>query len=169
MKFVASAAIAASLIAFPANARCFDVTGRIMVERTVTDGSGRQHAVLEETADAAPGEHLVFQFDYRNARPTVANTFVITNPIPDQLVYAGTDSPGEQVSVDGGRTYGSLADLKVADADGMERSARPRDVTHVRWVINRAMPTGTGGQLSFRAVMRDVNYLPSRDVQLAMR
>src|SRR3546814_14819878 len=79
-----------------------------MVERAVTDGAGNPHLVLEETADAAPGEALVFQFDYRNARPGVANSFVITNPIPDQMVYAGTDTPGEVVSVDGGRSFGPI-------------------------------------------------------------
>src|SRR3546814_12649701 len=93
---------------------------------------------------------LVFQFDYRNARPGVANSFVITNPIPDQMVYAGTDTPGEVVSVDGGRSCGPIAEMKVADADGVERTATHTDVTHVRWVINRAMPTGAGGQLRFR-------------------
>src|SRR3546814_17217069 len=85
------------------------------------------------------------------------------------MVYAGTDTPGEVVSVDGGRSFGPIAEMKVADADGVERTATPADVTHVRWVINLAMPTGAGRQLSFRAVMRDVNHLPSRDVQLSMR
>src|SRR3546814_16076175 len=99
----------------------------------------------------------------------LANSFVITNPIPDQMVYAGTDTPGEVVSVDGGRSFGPIAEMKVADADGVERTATPADVTHVRWVINRAMPTGSGGQLTFRAVRRDVNDSPSRDVPLEMR
>src|SRR3546814_20505664 len=84
------------------------------------------------------------------------------------MVYAGTDTPGEVVSVDGGRSFGPIAEMKVADADGVERTATPADVTHVRWVINRAMPTGAGGQRRFRAVMRDVNPLPPPDVQLAM-
>src|SRR3546814_19827249 len=92
----------------------------------------------------------------------LANSFVITNPIPDQMVYAGTDTPGEVVSVDGGRSSGPIAEMKVADADGVERTAMPADVTHVRWVINRAMPTGGGGPLSFRAVLRELNHPPSR-------
>lgn len=169
MRFVASAVMTAALLAAPANARCFDVVGRVMVERSTVDARGAEQTVLQQTTEASPGDRLVFQFDYANARPTVANTFVITNPIPAQLVYAGTDSPGETVSVDGGQTFGQLAALTVRDVDGAERAATPQDVTHVRWVIHRTMPTGTGGQLSFRAVMRDVNYLPSRDVQLAMR
>src|SRR3546814_13175478 len=50
MKFIACAAMAAALLATPANARCFDVTGRVMVERAVTDRAGESHLVLEETA-----------------------------------------------------------------------------------------------------------------------
>ncbi len=169
MRFIACAAMAAALLTTPASARCFDVVGRVMVERSSTDLLGRERTTLQQTSAASPGDHLVFQLDYRNVRSTVANTIVITNPIPASLVYAGTDSPGETVSVDGGRSFGTLSELKVAEADGVERAALPEDVTHVRWVIHREMPTGTGGQLSFRAVMRDVDYVPSHEVQMAMR
>src|SRR3546814_4918093 len=95
MKFIASAAVATALLAVPVKARCFDVVGRVMVERSTTDAAGHEQTVLEQTSAASPGDHLVFQFDYSNARPTVARTFVITNPIPAQMVYAGADSPGE--------------------------------------------------------------------------
>src|SRR3546814_820224 len=169
MKFIASAAVATALLAVPVKARCFDVVGRVMVERSTTDAAGHEQTVLEQTSAASPGDHLVFQFDYSNARPTVVRTFVITNPIPAQMVYAGADSPGEVVSVDGGQSFGALAELKVIEADGMTRPAKPRDVTHVRWVINREMPSGTGGQLSFRAGMRDASHLPSGEVQMADR
>src|SRR3546814_17611640 len=84
----------------------------------------------------------------------LANSFVIANTIPDQMVYAGTDTPGEVVSVDGGRSFGPIAEMKVADADGVERTATHADVTHVRWVINRAIPTRPGGQPNFRAGTR---------------
>lgn len=169
MRSIAFAAVAAALLASPANARCFDVVSRVLVERTVPDAKGHQRTSFQQTNMATPGDKLVFQFDYRNAQQHVANVFVITNPIPAQLVYAGAESPGEQVSVDGGQTFGSISDLKVVEADGIERIAEPQDVTHVRWVVRREMPTGSGGQLSFRAVMRDVNVLPSREVQMAMR
>src|SRR3546814_11703335 len=100
MKFIACAAMAAALLATPANARCFDVTGRVMVERAVTDRAGESHLVLEETADAAPGDALVFQFDYRNARPGVDNRFALTNPFHAQMVHAGPVTPGEGVPVE---------------------------------------------------------------------
>src|SRR3546814_18972094 len=106
-----------------------------MVERAVTDGAGNPHLVLEETADAAPGEALVFQFDYRNARPGVANSFVITTPIPDQMAYAGPDTPGELVSVGGGRSFGPIAVVYVAASAGVQRTHNPAAVSHVPRVI----------------------------------
>src|SRR3546814_12160693 len=123
-----------------------------MVERAVTDRAGESHLVLKETADAAPGEALVFQFDYRNARPGVANSFVITNPIPDQMVYAGTDTPGEVVSVDGGRSFGPIAEMKVADADGVGRTATPPELPHLRRVIKRPTTPDAHQQPSFPRV-----------------
>ena len=169
MRFIAWAAVTAALFISPANARCFEVVGRVMVERSTVDSAGLRQVVLTPTSAASPGDHLVFQFDYWKVQPYTANTLVMTNPVTPQLVYAGSDTPGELVSVDGGRTFGALAELTVTDVDGLVRAAMPDDVTHVRWVVKKEMPSGSGGQLAFRAVMRDVNYLPERDVQLAMR
>lgn len=169
MRIVAWAALAAAIVTTPAAARCFEVAGRVLVERTVSDGQGQSHTVLAPTTTASPGDRLVFQIDYKNVRPYTANNMVVTNPVPAQLVYAGSDTPGATVSVDGGQTYGTLAELSVTDADGIVHAATAADVTHVRWVVTREMPSGTGGQLSFRAAMRDVNVLPSRNMQMAMR
>src|SRR3546814_3127498 len=72
MKFIACAAMAAALLATPANARCFDVTGRVMVERAVTDRAGESHLVLEETADAVPGEALVRSEERRVGKECVS-------------------------------------------------------------------------------------------------
>lgn len=169
MKLIAFAAIGAVLASAPATARCFDVTGKVLVERSSVDSRGFQRTSFEPTTEAAAGDHLVFQLDYVNVRPTTANMIVITNPIPASLIYAGTDTPGELVSVDGGQTYGQLARLTVTEDTGVTRHALPEDVTHVRWSIHREMPTGTGGQLSFRAVMRGNEAAPQKEMQMAMR
>src|SRR3546814_9638682 len=42
MKFIASAAVATALLAVPVKARCFDVVGRVMVERSTTDAAGHE-------------------------------------------------------------------------------------------------------------------------------
>ena len=169
MKLFALVAAAAALASTPAAARCFDVTGRVLVERSSVDNHGFQKTSYQPATEASPGDHLVFQLDYVNARPTPANMIVLTNPIPPQLVYAGSSTPGEIVSVDGGQSFGNLAELTVTEDNGVTRKAMPSDVTHVRWVIHREMPSGTGGQLSFRAVMRDVAAAPEREIQMAMR
>lgn len=171
MKRVATLAlIAAGFIALPANAAtCFEVVGRVMMERVSVNASGQRIAKMTPVAAAAPGDQLVLQFDYWNVQPYTANTMVLTNPVPDQLVYVSSDTPGETVSVDGGRSYGKLEELTVTDAAGLSRPAQNDDVTHVRWVLNQDIPSGSGGQLAFRAVMRDPANAQANNVQFAMR
>src|SRR3546814_5785566 len=106
MKFIACAAMAAALLATPANARCFDVTGRVMVERAVTDRAGESHLVLEETADAAPGEALVFQFDYRNARPGVPKGSASPTPFPPRRALPAPKTRGRAIRATGGGGLG---------------------------------------------------------------
>jgi hypothetical protein len=55
--------------------------------------------------------------------------------------------------VDGGKTWGPLASLKVALADGSSRAALASDVTHIRWSLGRPIAAGSGGELSFRGVV----------------
>src|SRR3546814_19607312 len=48
MKFIASAAVATALLAVPVKARCFDVVGRVMVERSTTDARSEERRVGKE-------------------------------------------------------------------------------------------------------------------------
>ena len=58
------------------------------------------------------------------------------------------------VSVDGGRQWGSLSELTVAETDGTRRAAQPADVTHVRWAFDKPVPAGGTGKLLFRGVVK---------------
>ena len=129
------------------------LTSAVFVEKTVEAG-GRKRIVLERPAQVMPGDRLVFMLDYRNKGAAPASDFVVTNPLPGTVAYQFSPDPAAIVSIDGGRTWGTLARLKVREADGAVRGARPEDVTHVRWTFARAIPAGQGGKLSFRGVVR---------------
>ena len=60
---------------------------------------------------------------------------------------SGGDAP--QVSVDGGRTWGTLETLRV---DG--RKATSADVTHVRWDVANPRAARGRGVLTYSAVVR---------------
>ena len=57
------------------------------------------------------------------------------------------------VSVDGGKAWGKLSALQVADGKGGLRAALNSDVTHIRWVLPVLNP-GVSGTLTYNAIVR---------------
>ncbi len=144
-----------SLIA-PAAALAQDVslTSEVFVEKTVKDAKGEAKTVREKPALVTPGDRLVFVLSYNNQSAQPATGFTVTNPVPNAVAFAGAEGTGSEVSIDGGKSWGQLASLKVAQADGSSRPATPGDVTHVRWNFAQPITAGSGGQLSFRGAVK---------------
>lgn len=130
------------------------LTSNVLVERTVTDANGAARTSLEAPGIVTPGDRLMFVLAYRNNATSPATDFVVTNPIPSSVSYAGSESAGSVLSVDGGRTWGELDALSVRNADGISRPATPADVTHVRWRIARPIPASGSGELRFRGIVK---------------
>jgi uncharacterized repeat protein (TIGR01451 family) len=125
----------------------------VFVEHNVTGPDGKAKIVREAPKVVVPGDQLVFELNYRNGGAQPAEGFVVTNPIPASVAYAG-EAKGAVVSVDGGKSWGALDALKIAQADGTSRPATPADVTHVRWSFAQPIAAGSGGKLSFRGVVK---------------
>jgi hypothetical protein len=83
-----------------------------------------------------------------------ASNFVVTNPLPAAVAFAGTSDGLEIVSVDGGVTWGTLGRLRVKRADGSLRPAERRDVTHIKWNLNQPLTAGAEGKLIFRGIVK---------------
>jgi uncharacterized repeat protein (TIGR01451 family) len=143
--FIPAAAYAADSVA---------LSSTVFVEKTIADGDGKTKVTLHEPKIVTPGDRLIFILNYQNRGSTAANNFVVTNPLPNAVAYQGTADTSAEVSIDGGKFWGTLSALKVADGPGRWRSARPEDVTHVRWTMKQAIPAGAQGKLSFRGVVR---------------
>jgi uncharacterized repeat protein (TIGR01451 family) len=148
--------IALFVLAAPAAALAADnvtLSSHAFVEKVKPGPNGKPVTVLEEPKLVTPGDRLVFELSYRNQGAKPATGFVITDPIPSAVTFAGSESAGAVYSVDGGRTWGPLASLRVATANGGSRPATATDVTHVRWNFP-AIPAGAGGKVSFRGVVK---------------
>jgi len=145
-----------SLVLFGSAALAENVqlTSKVLVERTVKDDKGADKIVLEEPKVVTPGEKLLFTLAYKNVGAAPAEDFVITNPLPDAVAYAGGEADGSVVSVDGGKNWGALAALQVKAADGTLRPAQAADVTHVRWAFAKPIPAGAEGKLTFRGTVK---------------
>ena len=78
----------------------------------------------------------------------------MTNPLPRTVSFQRSVDGTEEVSIDGGRSWGHLEDLRIRDSDGFIRSAAPEDVTHLRWRVPGSVALRGSGQLTYRGVVR---------------
>lgn len=75
--------------------------------------------------------------------------FTVTNPLPRAVYFQGSANGDEEVSIDGGRNWGKLANLRAGT-----RMATPEDVTHVRWRVAPAKSASGSGRITYSAVVR---------------
>lgn len=100
--------------------------------------------VLQPARRLAPGDRVVTVLSWH--RQQGDSSFTVTNPMPRTLAYQGSAAEDEEVSVDGGKTWGRLGTLRIAG-----RMATPEDVTHVRW---RIATSGASGKIAYSAIVR---------------
>lgn len=100
--------------------------------------------VLQPADQLRRGDRVVTVVSWR--RQPGGGTFTVTNPLPRTLQFQGSADQSEEVSVDGGRHWGHLDQLRIGN-----RQATPEDVTHVRWHIATPAPTG---RIAYSAIVR---------------
>jgi hypothetical protein len=149
-------ALPAMVAAQVATAPAVTLQSNIQVVKTVKDATGKAKRVLEEPKSVFPGDPLVIWLNYRNGSAKPASGFVLNNPIPNSVNFTalGENSGWGSVSVDGGKSFGALAALKVKGKDGAVRAALPSDVTNVRWAFKTPIAAGATGTLSFYGVVK---------------
>ncbi|WP_295639550.1 hypothetical protein [Novosphingobium sp.] len=145
------ALISAPAFAAPAAGQ-ISLKGDVKVEKTVVTNGASTH-VLVTPQKVVPGDRLVFSTAYHNNGASAVDHFVVTNPLPKGVAYAADGTEASEVSVDGGKSWGQLAKLTVADDKGGQRAAQANDVTHVRWTVAVIAPGATGA-VSYHAVVR---------------
>jgi uncharacterized repeat protein (TIGR01451 family) len=146
--------IAAALpsVAFAQNT--VKVENKVYVARTVTDAQGKKTNTLQDPTTVLPGEALAIILTYTNSGAKPAANFVIDNPIPSQVSYTGVEQTWAVVSVDGGKTFGALATLKVKNTDGTMRPALASDVDAVRWKFAQPIAAGATGRVMFYGTVK---------------
>ncbi|WP_068076428.1 hypothetical protein [Novosphingobium lentum] len=123
----------------------------VFVERFQPGPNGRVSRILERPQGLHPGDQLVFVVNWKASR---ARPFTVTNPLPRAVSFQRSVDGAEEVSVDGGRSWGRLEDLRVTDRDGGLRHANPEDVTHLRWRVPDRLAAIGAGQITYRGVVR---------------
>ena len=115
----------------------------VFVER-ITPDAGR---MLEPASDLSRGDRVVYVV--RWYRMGGDGGFTVTNPLPRSVQFQGSANGDEEVSIDGGKTWGKLAALRVGN-----RIATPEDVTHVRWRVDPRTAARGQGRIAYSAIVR---------------
>lgn len=120
----------------------------------VTDAAGKVTTKRVPAKSAVPGGEVVYEIAYHNTGKAPATDVAINTPVAPELVFVSTEgAPVTAVSVDGGRTFGKLSELKVTGDDGKVRAAVSADVTNLRWIVAKVEP-GSKGKVSYHARVR---------------
>ncbi|MDQ2701452.1 MAG: hypothetical protein M3Y70_01250 [Pseudomonadota bacterium] len=143
--------LAVSGVALAQDASPIQITNTVFQEVEAKAADGTTSMKLVPAAKVVPGGEVVYHIDVVNNGDAAATDVVINNAVPSGLVLSGDPRPApSEVSVDGGETFGNLADLAVTGVDGAQRAAQLTDVTHLRWVIATLAPRAET-QVIFRA------------------
>lgn len=129
------------------------LTGDVKAVKVITDADGNERTELVLPGTIVPGDRLFFGTDYANSGAQAVTNFTVTNPLPAAVRLAPDADPTLMVSVDGGKSWGLLAALAIANSDGTTRAATHADVTHIRWVLESIAP-GAAGRLTYPAIIR---------------
>ncbi|WP_299192097.1 hypothetical protein [uncultured Erythrobacter sp.] len=156
LKKMAAALLIAGSAAMPAAAFAqspVTLSGDVKAVETSVDADGNETTQLVAPDVIVPGDRLVFGTDYANNGAEPVENFVVTNPLPTAVRLAPDAAADLTVSVDGGASWGTLAELSVTAEDGTSRAATHSDVTHVRWTLATIAP-GDSGRLEYPAIIR---------------
>ncbi len=134
-------ALAAPLMAAAAPLVALD--SAVYVERTVPN-KGR---LLQPASALKRGDRVVYVVSW--TRMGGQGGFTVTNPLPRKVYYQGSADGREEVSLDGGRSWGKLDAMRVGN-----RLATPEDVTHVRWRVPANEAARGSGQITYSAIVR---------------
>jgi len=148
------------LVLFLAGAAYADVelNAAALTEVTTTNAAGQEVTTLVPAGKVVPGDEVIYTITFANRGTEPAGDVVITNPIPEHMVFTKVEeSPSGasiSISADGGTRYDAPRNLTVTDAKGQQRPAKASDFTHVRWTFQEPLDPGAEGSVSFRALLQ---------------
>lgn len=130
------------------------VEKRVVVENR--DGEKVERFV--PAASVVPGEIVAYTIEAKNVSDQIAERVVITDPIPEHLVYQDGSASGVgaelQFSIDGGKQFADADALEIEGPDGSTRKAEPEDYTHIRWVFAQPLAPEERATVRFLARLK---------------
>jgi len=137
------------------------LTLTVQKEVTAKDAEGKTKVEWQEVMDVKPGDVLKFTIAYRNTGPAEARDGLVTDPVPKDTAYISGSAEGKDTEITfslDGKTFQIPPRLKykVRQADGTEAEyqATPEMYTHIQWKLQKPVPPGGTGSMSFKAKVK---------------
>lgn len=127
------------------------LTSKIELEKAIpgTNRNAELYTYVEPDV-VVPGDRVRVTLTFTNNSMAPATGLNITNPIPEGLVFNSTNDAADfSVSVDGGKSFGTLASLTVPVDNAASRAATLLDVTHVRWLWSQPVAPQQSRSVAF--------------------
>jgi hypothetical protein len=119
----------------------------VYIEHAAADNAGGLTRSLQLADRLSRGDRIVTILTWQKLSGT--GGFTVVNPLPRKVAYQGSARDDEQVSVDGGRSWGRLGELNIGT-----RLATAEDVTHVRWHVGPRQAALGQGRIAYSAIVR---------------
>ena len=124
--------------------------------RAVQDG--RDIVKLAPANRVVPGDPVIYTLEIRNPGRTAVRDPVVTYAVPSHMMYVADSAtgPGAEVrySIDDGHFFDRPENLRVVDANGHSRPAKPDEYTHIRWKLKNTLKSKSVAFARFRAVVK---------------
>ena len=158
LRATAVASLLSLCLAAPVHAASDPLTlvSRQLLDKATTVAGKTTHELVDPSVThdkVIPGSHIVVELTYHNNLAQPINNVEYIDPLPAPLMLDDASADQFEVSVDGGKSFGKLANLVVTDAKGNRRAAQAADVTAVKLVIAQIAP-GATGTIQFHAIVR---------------
>ena len=133
------------------------ITVTTVAEVEVTEINKQGETVVKRTkaTRVVPGTEVIYTITAKNTGNEPADKLVVTNPVPEQMVYVESSAFGAGTTItfsaDGGKTFNTPAKLTVEDAAGVPRPATAEDYTNVRWTLQFSLQPGQEAPVWYRA------------------
>ncbi len=159
--FILSMTTAALLCATSAQAAaqdqgCIELKTTAAVEQEVADAEGRKTRQLMPPSRVVPGDEVIWTITARNVCDRPVERVVIGNPVPEHMQYLAATAIGDGSAITyslDGRDFRAAADLRVREADGTVRAARPEEYRHIRWSFGAELAPGAVALARYRATV----------------
>ena len=141
-----------AMLASAAQAQSTWETSRaVYVERVANMADGRMMRAIEPAQGLRTGDRVVLMVEWQaNAS---ADGLTVASAVPPELSFQRSSKDGMEISVDGGRKWGRLGQMRIKEG-GSLRLASPEDVTHLRWRVPANNHGAARNRITYSAIVR---------------